>query len=130
MKPHKKIGEKTEAMVLSELIKRNYKVSIPFGENTRYDFIIEKNGKLERIQCKTSRIINGCIEFNTSSSTHHKRRDYKNQIDAFITYNHELNTIYYIPIKEATRTSMRLRLKHPKLFGNMKTINWASKYQI
>lgn len=31
-----------------------YKVSIPNTDSTRYDLIVDKNGKLYRVQCKTT----------------------------------------------------------------------------
>lgn len=129
MKPHKIKGDKTEAIILAELIKKGYNVSIPFGENQRYDLIIDMNGVLERIQCKTGRVENGYVRFNTSSSTHNKRTNYKNQIEAFIVYCFELDKLYYIPIDKATVSDMRLRFIKPKHHGGMNTINWASEYE-
>ena len=34
-------------------MKLGYNVSIPFGEDSRYDFIVDINDKLYKIQCKT-----------------------------------------------------------------------------
>ena len=31
-----------------------YQISIPFGEDSRYDFIVDISDKLYKIQCKTS----------------------------------------------------------------------------
>ena len=39
-----------------------YEISIPFGEDSRYDFIADINDKLYKIQCKTSSEI---VEENT-----------------------------------------------------------------
>lgn len=42
-------GNIGEAVVLSEFVKRGTQVSIPFGDNARYDLIAEFNGKLNKI---------------------------------------------------------------------------------
>lgn len=34
--------------------KQGYKISKPMSDSTRYDLVIEKNGKLYRVECKTS----------------------------------------------------------------------------
>lgn len=50
----KNIGNKTEITIISEFINRDIPVSIPFGDNQRYDVIIDVHSKLYRIQIKTS----------------------------------------------------------------------------
>lgn len=47
-------GNITEMECMLEFMKLGYQVSIPFGEDSRYDFIGDINGKLLRIQCKSS----------------------------------------------------------------------------
>lgn len=46
-------GNTTEMECMLEFMKLGYQVSIPFGEDSRYDFIGDINGKLLRVQCKT-----------------------------------------------------------------------------
>ena len=45
-------GSIGEVMVMAEAIRRGYKVALPFGEDWRYDLIVVRNGRLERVQCK------------------------------------------------------------------------------
>ena len=45
-------GNTTEMECMLEFMKLGYQVSIPFGEDSRYDFIGDVNGKLLRVQCK------------------------------------------------------------------------------
>ena len=40
METHRK-GDLTEAIVIAELTKREIPVSIPFGDNERYDIVVE-----------------------------------------------------------------------------------------
>ena len=51
----KDIGDIGEAVTLSELIKLQISVYLPFGENSPCDLIADFNGKLNRIQVKTSK---------------------------------------------------------------------------
>lgn len=45
-------GNIGESVVLTEFIKRGIQVSIPFGDNARYDLIADFNGRLNKIQVK------------------------------------------------------------------------------
>ena len=47
-------GNLTEMQCMLAFMKLGYQISIPFGEDCRYDFIADINNKLYRIQCKTS----------------------------------------------------------------------------
>ena len=66
-----------------------YEISVPFGENTRYDLLIEDGTRFARVQCKTGRLRNGAIRFPTCSSYGHHlrpnqgRQDYLGQIEYF-----------------------------------------------
>lgn len=127
----KEIGEKSEAIILAHLIKLGYSVSLPFGDNQRYDMIIDKrNGKLLRAQCKTGKFKNGIIDFNTCS----KNRDtneplnYRGQIEIFLIYCPDLDKVYEVDVNKAPLNSMFLRVDNPKL-SNSK-INWAKDFEI
>ena len=50
----KEKGNLTELLCLCEFAKLGIKVSIPYGEDCKYDFIIDIYGHLLKIQCKTS----------------------------------------------------------------------------
>ena len=46
---------------------------IPFGDNQRYDLVVEREGNFVRVQCKTGRVRKeGQILFNTCSSYVHR----------------------------------------------------------
>ena len=61
-------GEITEGLFIGKLLSLGYVVLMPFGNNQRYDIVIETNGMFSRCQCKTARYRNGCIVFNTCST--------------------------------------------------------------
>ena len=50
----KQKGNLTELQCITAFYEIGYSVSIPYGENSRYDFIADVNGHLIRIQVKTS----------------------------------------------------------------------------
>jgi hypothetical protein len=53
---------------MHDLVRAGYLVSIPFGEDHRYDLVVEKDGILSRVQVKTGRLRNGVVMFNCYSS--------------------------------------------------------------
>jgi PD-(D/E)XK endonuclease len=40
-----------------------FAVLLPFGENTRYDLVVDDGAELRRVQCKTGRLYKGAIRF-------------------------------------------------------------------
>lgn len=72
----KAVGEQSEAIITARFIEIGYHVLIPYGDNLRYDLIIEDaNGRFWRIQCKAGHTINNeaSITFSASSSYAHTR---------------------------------------------------------
>lgn len=128
----KQVGDTTEVKILSRFIETGYSVSIPWGDNDRYDMIVDMNGHLVKIQCKTARDGVGGIEFSTvSSSTHRtagKKRNYKGQVDYFAVYSSTTFMVYLIPISDISHGgSMKLRIE-PTRNNQEKRINWAKDY--
>ncbi len=129
-KRHKYVGEVSEAAILAKLISRGYPVSIPFGDNQRYDLIVERKSGLKRVQCKTGRLFRGVIGFALRSFTDGK--DYSDSIDAFAVFCPENEKIYWIPIKVvAGRTrSLYLRVSEEYRKSNGYKILWAKDFEI
>ncbi len=122
-------GNKSTAKILSKLLDLGYKVSIPFGDDTRYDLIADTGKKLLRIQCKTAWMQNGCVAFNHRSITTKNGREISvayttDDIDLLLIYSPELDKIYSVPIG----TSSTLRVKQPKS-NQKKNIKWAKDYE-
>lgn len=126
----KQKGDKTEVTVLNRLISAGYSVSIPFGDNDKYDLVVDDGKELHRIQCKTAwRTQKGTIRFNTHSQTTREGKyhesTYHGEVDAFIVRHPEQEDLYWIPIEDATKQKMELRFEskidHP-------SINWADDY--
>ena len=128
----KDVGEITEAQVLAAMVRIGKAVLVPFGDNKRYDLVIEENGEFERIQCKTGRLKNGCIDFSTCSMIGRKlvkRKSYHGEVESFGVYCPENGKVYIVPIDKVGVKSFRLRVSHTKN-NNEKNINWAKDYEV
>lgn len=125
----KDIGEKSEAIILSDLLIKGYHVSIPFGNNQRYDLIVDDGKKLYKVQCKTGRYVRGGIVFNTCSTNGFtgKVKHYNGEIDFFLVYSPYNNCIYKVLVQDSTLRSMLLRIDLPKNNQSKKT-KWANDY--
>ena len=103
----KTIGDRSTLAVMLALDAAGFDISIPFGENTRFDLIASDGDQLLRVQCKTGRIVRGAIRFRTASSYAHHRtrkmtyRPYTEDVDAFGVYCPESGHAYLVPIADA-----------------------------
>lgn len=111
-------------------------VSVPFGENTRYDLVLDCDGTLTRVQCKTGRLRDGTIHFATASTYRHHvspktiRRDYRGEIDAFAVYCPDTGGVYMIPIGDVrTRAGAYLRVA-PARNSQRRGVRLAESYRI
>ncbi|NIB98475.1 group I intron-associated PD-(D/E)XK endonuclease [Halobacterium sp. R2-5] len=127
----KQVGDETEARILSELVAAGYSVSVPFGDNDKYDLIVDDGETLHRVQCKTAWANKPeTIRFNTHSQTTREgtyhEQTYQNEVDAFAVRYPETESLYWVDISEATEQKMELRfnaeIDHPN-------INWASDFE-
>jgi hypothetical protein len=125
----KKIGDITEAIVFAPLIKLGRTLLMPFGENNRYDFVIDnKDGTFSRVQCKTGRIRNDAVTFKSCSiQARGERKNYIGQIECFGVYCPENDSVYMVPIADCSITTVSLRLS-PCKSGRLKDIKYAVDY--
>lgn len=130
----KQKGNITEVECMLAFLKLGYNVLMPYGDCERYDFVVDIEGKLLKIQVKTSsdsHIDEGYIIFKCANKTTKEgqfiRHPYtKEQIDYFMTsYNGQY---YLIPVEE-TSTEKRLRFTPPKN-GQLKGISFAKDYEL
>ena len=126
----KKKGNLTEMQCMSAFMANNCSVSIPFGDNSKYDFIADVNGKLLKIQVKTaSRRDDESIKFSCRT-THVNCAGVRNvkytpdDIDFFATYWNGI--CYLVPVNECS-AEKTLRFGAPKN-GQVKCIVLAEHY--
>ena len=113
-------GNIGEAIILSEFVKREIQVSLPFGDTARYDLIAEFNGKLNKIQVKycNQQVINGSVMCPCASSTNHTTNknltDYQKDVDYIAFYLVEWDISIIIPIEViGNRKSIAIRKDKP-----------------
>jgi hypothetical protein len=136
MEHPKSIGDRSMLAVMLALYDAGYVVLLPFGENTRYDLVINDGVHFERVQCKTGRLRNGTVRFRASSSyAHHPNpkitsRDYLGEIDYFAVYCPETGGVYLIPVADAQlRHKGSLRIS-PTRNGQKRRIRMAADYEV
>jgi PD-(D/E)XK endonuclease len=135
MEHPKDVGDRTTLAVMLALRERGYAISVPFGENTRYDLVIDDGARLFRIQCKTGRLRKGAITFRTASSYYHHpnekptQRHYRGQVDYFAVFCRSTGGVYLIPIDGLPQEEASLRVEPPHN-GQRRRIRLASDYQI
>lgn len=133
----KQIGNLTELQCITRFYELGYSVSIPYGDSEKYDFILDINGSLYKIQCKHANVhFNNCgiADFITIATTWQsgysknkklKRNTYsKDEIDYFVTHFNKKN--YLIPV-EKCNTVKTLRILPPKN-NQLKGINLLDDY--
>ncbi len=132
------IRERSEANIIAKLSEAGYDVLKPFGDNLRYDLVIEDaDGRFWRIQCKTGRSNGEYIQFAPASLYYHTRagrtthgsKNYKDQIDYFAVYCPENREVYLIPVAHAGVSQMNLRLV-PTKNNQGKNVRWAKDYEL
>ena len=130
----KQKGNLTELQCLTAFYEQGCHVSLPYGENSRYDMIVDVNGKLLRVQVKTSSLKKedeNAIEFSCRSTRVNSQgvvsnRYTSNEIDYFATF--WKGVCYLIPITECS-VSKTLRFVPPKS-GQIKGISFAKDYEL
>ena len=113
------------------MVVNGHSVSVPFGDNDKYDLIVDNGRELYRIQCKTAwENKQATIRFNTHSQTtdsgEYHEETYDGRIDAFVLRYPETEQLYWIDVTDATTQKMELRFEaeidHP-------SINWAEEHE-
>lgn len=123
----KQKGNIAESAVIAKLISLGYGVSIPFGDNQRYDIILDLKSKLYKIQIKyCGQVCKDYVTCITSSRLNHTTNKtnttYEQDIDLFIFYIYELNEYLMIPINEiGIQKTIQIRRTLPKTTNGKKT---------
>lgn len=127
-------GRITELQVANSFLELGYQVCQPLVSDSRYDFIVDINGKLLKIQVKTSSLAEDGSYFEFATSTSHTNskgtvnHSYtEEEIDYFATmYNNEC---YLIRVNECGGRAQRLRLK-PTKNNQVVGIKFAKDYKL
>lgn len=131
----KTVGNYGEQITILKFCELNIPVFTSVGDNERCDLIAEFNGKLNKIQCKTSlhKIDNNTFVAKViSKSTKNGKEIYHHydstEVDYFSIYNIELNQLLLVPQNViGNKSTITFRIKSPKN-GQEKGINYCSDY--
>ena len=131
-----RVGEISEAVIISRFLQLGYVVLTPYGGNQPYDLVIEDaEGQFWRVQCKTARIDESgmILRFSTSISNvtgkNRQPRNYRGQCDYFAAYNEKLNKVYLISVDQVGTSGASLRLA-PTKNNQDKNKLWARDYEL
>lgn len=119
----KQIGNLTELQCITRFYELGYTISIPYGDSDKYDMILDKEGKLYRMQAKHCQVFYeddklSYIKIRTTWKSGYtknvgaKRHKYsKEDTDFFVTNFNGIN--YIIPVEECSNEKT-LRVLLPK----------------
>ena len=133
----KYLGNFTELQCICRFYELGYPVSIPYGDSEKYDFIVDINGRLYKLQCKHANphtndegqvdylTIKTCWQSGYTKNASNQRHLYsKEDCDYFVTHYQGKN--YLIPVDECS-TLKTLRLIPPKN-GQVKGVNFLKDF--
>jgi hypothetical protein len=128
-------GDRSTLAIMHSLVAHDA-VLLPFGENTRYDLVIDTGATFERIQCKTGRLKSGVVIFATASTyAHHPnpkihRRGYENEIEYFGVYYPTNGGVYLVPISDVSTTTSAILRIEPTRNRQSRGVRFANRYEI
>lgn len=129
------LGNIGEARVMFEAVKRGYTVCVPHGHDTRYDLVVDRCGKLERVQVKTTQSDGKCVTVRTRSvgkmDGHVIAKQYTAvEVDWIVVYDITSDRCAFIPADALNdgRYSINLRLQ-PTASNQEKKVSWFSDYE-
>ena len=128
-------GNLGEARVLTEFVKLGIQCYLPYGDASHVDLIAEFNGKLNRIQVKTTEYLNraGAMEWKVTKQEgyHGNRVNYSvDEIDYFAFYCIETDIVCLVPFDENFPTST-LSIRLDDYQGKrLSTMRFASDYSV
>jgi hypothetical protein len=126
----KQLGDIAEAAIMADVLRRGYRVLLPYGEDWPFDLMVLRNGIYERVQCKYGRsdgrvLVAKCDSTNNWSVIRYT----KATIDVLAVWDSTTGRCFYIPAEELGdgRRSINLRTA-PTLNNQVLGIRWAETY--
>lgn len=128
-------GDLAELMVATDLVRKGYKIAIPFGEDWNFDLIVCRHEQLERVQVKYTEsdgkvIAVRCISHSLTNGKVRRTKQYTAQIiDWLAVYDRTSDRCYYVPAAELGqgRNIMHIRLTE-SLNNQRERIHFAENY--
>lgn len=130
------IGDIGEAIAIAKFTQNGFVVSKPLSNNARYDFIVEYNNKLYKVQVKTTlNIKDESVMIFGTKSTNYTQGSWKNNrytkefIDVIFLYCQENNWcgLYFGEENGEFNQGLNIRLV-PTKNGQIKGVKFAENY--
>ena len=125
------VGNVSESRILAAFVDAGFLVSIPFGNGTPYDLIVDVDNRLLKVQVKTGRLRNGCVLFSAQRiNGHHGTRRFKytdDEFDLFGVYCPDNDGKYLVP-RLGELAEGRLRICATKN-NQQQQIRWAIEFE-
>jgi hypothetical protein len=126
-------GLRSEVALTNAFVQLGYAVFLPVGHNHRYDLVLEVDGRFVRVQCKTGRLRDGVIRFNTVSTRSNRtdvlRRGYEGEVDAFAIWCPQNEMGYFVPVGDLPTGIGTLRVA-PAANHQRRGVRWAEAYAL
>lgn len=92
-----------ESAVITELLRRGFRVLKPVGDRLPYDLAIDINGRLIKVQVKSAWFYNGAYKVDPRMTKTNRRKMIrkhynKNDFDFAVIYIQDLNVFYIMPV--------------------------------
>lgn len=111
-------GDLAEYAVIKFLLNKNYKIAKPVGSDWRYDLLLMRNEKFERLQIKWCNSNNDRITISGRSTSYSSKILYtKKDIDWLVGYDIRTDKCYFVPselLGENGCSGIHLRFTIPK----------------
>ena len=128
-------GDLAELMVATDLVRKGYKIAIPFGEDWDFDLIVCRDERLERVQVKHATSDGRVIPVicRSSSLTNGRVKRVKHytatMIDWIAVYDRTTDRCYYVPAAELGEGRNMLSLRLTPARNNQRAkIRYAEDY--
>ena len=119
-------GNLIELKVIESFISLGYTVSIPYGDSSRYDLVVDIDGRLFKVQVKFPKIEDGAICIRGFSANSRGRKRYlSSEVDFLATYYN--GNCYLVRVVGDTSKSTKLRLLSAKN-SQKENINFANDF--
>ncbi|HEX2232425.1 MAG TPA: group I intron-associated PD-(D/E)XK endonuclease [Thermoleophilaceae bacterium] len=128
-------GDLAELMIATDLLRRGYKVALPYGEDWDYDLILRRGDRLERVQVKYTEsdgavITVRCISQSLTNGRVRAIKHYTGRtIDWLAVYDRTTERCYYVPATELGKGRRMLSLRIAPALNNQRLgIRHAEEY--
>ena len=127
-------GAIAETAIAAHATRLGIEVYRPVAEGGRYDLIFDLESSLVRVQCKWavrrgSVVAVRCYSCRRTRTGMVRRKYLATEIDAFAAYCLELDTCYFLPIRQFEGSSViHLRIA-PARNNQQLAVNWAADYE-